>query len=346
MLVPHRTFSSPEYRYGFQGQEKDDEIKGNGNSINFKYRIHDPRVGRFFAMDPLTPQYPHNSPYAFSENRVIDMAELEGKEIMDILSKSYDWIVGEEALKKSSTHQVISRVLNNTADRSDPARIGENLAKSTVNDPVNTALTFNMITGPFYMAKNFVNGITTDINAARGNSETTTQAEGVVDVIFDAVDVGMLFYGGARTFGKPKVKPKSIGAKAAKGKKIPLVEGSAEIATIESTVVRTTRRAAFRKAKRDAGVTISQNPIKIEKVKMTDRNGKAILNKKGEPIFTREYYFKNNKGKSIIIQEHSAGHNFGSNAKGNQGPHFNVRPADNTRTGTVEGTKSHYDYEK
>ena len=40
------------YRYGFQGQEKDDEVKGVGNSINYKYRMHDPRSGRFFAVDP------------------------------------------------------------------------------------------------------------------------------------------------------------------------------------------------------------------------------------------------------------------------------------------------------
>ena len=69
------------YRYGFQGQEKDREIKdGDGNSINYKFRMHDPRVGRFFAVDPLAPDYPHNSPYAFSENRLIDAIELEGLE--------------------------------------------------------------------------------------------------------------------------------------------------------------------------------------------------------------------------------------------------------------------------
>lgn len=68
------------HRYGFQGQEKDDEIKGEGNSVNYKYRMHDPRIGRFFSLDPLAPSYPGNSPYAFSENRVIDGAELEGLE--------------------------------------------------------------------------------------------------------------------------------------------------------------------------------------------------------------------------------------------------------------------------
>lgn len=69
-----------DYRYGFQGQEKDDEIKGDGNSINYKYRMHDPRLGRFLSLDPLAKNFAHNSPYAFSENRVIDGIELEGAE--------------------------------------------------------------------------------------------------------------------------------------------------------------------------------------------------------------------------------------------------------------------------
>ena len=37
------------YRYGFQGQERDDEIKGKGNSVNYTYRMHDTRLGRFFG---------------------------------------------------------------------------------------------------------------------------------------------------------------------------------------------------------------------------------------------------------------------------------------------------------
>jgi RHS repeat-associated protein len=80
MLIPNRHGSSNSYRYGFQGQEKDDELKGEGNSLNYTFRMHDPRVGRFLSLDPLAPQYPHNSPYAFSENRVIDGIDLEGRE--------------------------------------------------------------------------------------------------------------------------------------------------------------------------------------------------------------------------------------------------------------------------
>ncbi|GAA3582432.1 RHS repeat-associated core domain-containing protein [Snuella lapsa] len=80
MLLPNRHGSSDSYRYGFQGQEKDDEIKGEGNSYAYTYRMHDPRIGRFFATDPMETVYPWNSPYAFSENRVIRFIELEGLE--------------------------------------------------------------------------------------------------------------------------------------------------------------------------------------------------------------------------------------------------------------------------
>jgi RHS repeat-associated protein len=71
-----------DYGYGFQGQEKDDEWKGEGNSINYKYRVHDPRLGRFLSIDPLSSKYPWNSSYAFSENRVIDGVEFEGLEVV------------------------------------------------------------------------------------------------------------------------------------------------------------------------------------------------------------------------------------------------------------------------
>jgi RHS repeat-associated protein len=78
----HRTEKSIlcDYRYSFQGMEKDDEISGNDNSLNYKYRMHNPRIGRFFATDPLEKVYPFNSPYAFSENIVINAVEYEGLE--------------------------------------------------------------------------------------------------------------------------------------------------------------------------------------------------------------------------------------------------------------------------
>jgi len=78
-----------DYRYSFQGQEKDDEIKGENNSVNYKYRMHDPRVGRFFATDPIGYMFAYNSPYAFSENVVINAIELEGLERIALSGAGY-----------------------------------------------------------------------------------------------------------------------------------------------------------------------------------------------------------------------------------------------------------------
>ena len=98
--LSERTISGDGYRFGFQGQEMDDEIKGEGNSVNYKYRMHDPRLGRFFAVDPLAAEYPHNSPYAFSENVVINALELEGLEKVYV----YVWNTKTDAWVKKRTY--------------------------------------------------------------------------------------------------------------------------------------------------------------------------------------------------------------------------------------------------
>ncbi len=72
----------------------DYEVKGEGNSINYKYRMHDPRVGRFFSRDPLEAKYSFNSPYAFSENRLIDGIELEGKEWLGVTFFFFEFDIG------------------------------------------------------------------------------------------------------------------------------------------------------------------------------------------------------------------------------------------------------------
>jgi RHS repeat-associated protein len=80
MYHTNSKYAKTHDRYLYQGQEMDDEVKGEGNSVNYSFRMHDPRLGRFFAIDPVAGKYSHNSPYAFSENRVIDGIDLEGLE--------------------------------------------------------------------------------------------------------------------------------------------------------------------------------------------------------------------------------------------------------------------------
>jgi predicted chitinase len=79
MLMPGRIFNAgSQYRYGFQNQEIDREFWGG--AVSFEHRVEDPRLVRFFSVDPIASKYPYYSPYQFSGNRFIDMVELEGLE--------------------------------------------------------------------------------------------------------------------------------------------------------------------------------------------------------------------------------------------------------------------------
>ncbi len=80
MIMPGRNFQSTAYRYGFNGKENDNEVKGQGNQQDYGMRIYDPRVGRFLSVDPITKQYPELTPYQFSSNNPIAMIDVDGLE--------------------------------------------------------------------------------------------------------------------------------------------------------------------------------------------------------------------------------------------------------------------------
>lgn len=98
-----RKYNQGTYRFGFNGQEEDQEWKGG--AVVFKYRIHDPRIGRFLSVDPLSDEYPWNSTYAFAENRVIDAADLEGREI-DIKVEMWERANANAKIKKTTATEI------------------------------------------------------------------------------------------------------------------------------------------------------------------------------------------------------------------------------------------------
>ncbi|MCO5242021.1 MAG: hypothetical protein M9904_18430 [Chitinophagaceae bacterium] len=80
-------FGNPENKIKFQGQEFASKEFSDGSGLDwyeFKYRMHDPQIGRFHAIDPLADKYVYNSPYAFSENKVTNHIELEGLEAVSL----------------------------------------------------------------------------------------------------------------------------------------------------------------------------------------------------------------------------------------------------------------------
>jgi RHS repeat-associated protein len=95
----------------FQGQEFNDAL--NVDYYEFKYRSHDPQIGRFLQIDPLSDKYTHNAPYAFSENKVTGHIELEGLESMNANESRYLWV---RAAAKEDVQKHVEASRNNLAN--------------------------------------------------------------------------------------------------------------------------------------------------------------------------------------------------------------------------------------
>ena len=81
MVAPGRTYSGGiPYRYGFNGKENDNEVKGTGNQQDYGDRIYDPRVGRWLSIDPSQKRYPGISPYVYTLNNPLIYTDPNGKD--------------------------------------------------------------------------------------------------------------------------------------------------------------------------------------------------------------------------------------------------------------------------
>ncbi|WPQ63704.1 hypothetical protein SIO70_02370 [Chitinophaga sancti] len=107
MMQPDRDYSTSSYRYGFNGQEKSNEIKGEGNIYTAQFWEYDPRVGRRWNVDPR-PDVSY-SPYAVMQDNPIWYNDPAGDTgILQSGSSSRDnpTVVGTAA------HEALSTYLN------------------------------------------------------------------------------------------------------------------------------------------------------------------------------------------------------------------------------------------
>jgi RHS repeat-associated protein len=74
--------SSFGYRFGFNGKEQDNSVKGQGNSYDFGARIYDSRLGRWMSVDPLMKKYPEFTPYCFAIDNPIYFVDYDGRDII------------------------------------------------------------------------------------------------------------------------------------------------------------------------------------------------------------------------------------------------------------------------
>jgi RHS repeat-associated protein len=79
-VMPDRSFNAAGYRFGFNGKENDNEVKGTGNQQDYGMRIYDGRIGRFLSVDALTKKFSMLTPYQFASNTPIQAIDLDGLE--------------------------------------------------------------------------------------------------------------------------------------------------------------------------------------------------------------------------------------------------------------------------
>ncbi len=110
MQIAERSWvaSSSSYRFGFNGQEKENEVAGDGDYLSFTYRIHDARLGRFLSVDPLSKDYPWYSPYQFGGDNPIKSVDLEGLEESVNLNFTAIFKLAEPKKKSSQNKQLFS----------------------------------------------------------------------------------------------------------------------------------------------------------------------------------------------------------------------------------------------
>ncbi|MFN0187706.1 MAG: RHS repeat domain-containing protein [Bacteroidia bacterium] len=103
------------YRFGFNGKENDNEVKGSGNSLDFGARIYDSRLGRWLSLDPLQMKYPSLSPYNFVANNPINFIDPDGKRIYAINKQAREAV--HQLLQSFGKGSQIGDIFNISASR-------------------------------------------------------------------------------------------------------------------------------------------------------------------------------------------------------------------------------------
>lgn len=91
MIMPGRSYtasSTLSYRYGMNGQERDDEIYGAGNSYSAEFWQYDARIGRRWNVDPVIKH--GTSLYSTFSNNPIIMVDPSGAD--DYYNRAGKWV--------------------------------------------------------------------------------------------------------------------------------------------------------------------------------------------------------------------------------------------------------------
>ena len=88
--IENRCYEAPTNRFGFQGQQRDDEITGKGNMLSTFYRENSTQTANWYSIDPKSDLYPSKSPYVLYGNNPIVMVDPMGD--ADYYTINLTWI--------------------------------------------------------------------------------------------------------------------------------------------------------------------------------------------------------------------------------------------------------------
>lgn len=90
-LVP-----SDKYRYGFNAKENDGETGWQ----DYGERMYNPKLSRFFSVDPITAQYPWYTPYQFTGDNPVRYVDLDGKEPAYLDPRTNNFVPASDHLQR------------------------------------------------------------------------------------------------------------------------------------------------------------------------------------------------------------------------------------------------------
>ncbi|GIV45119.1 MAG: hypothetical protein KatS3mg035_2242 [Bacteroidia bacterium] len=83
-VMEGRNLEITNYRFGYGGHEKIDEVTGSGNTIDMGDRWLDTRIGRTYKQDRKDNEYPGISAYTYAANNPMRILDPDGQFLLDV----------------------------------------------------------------------------------------------------------------------------------------------------------------------------------------------------------------------------------------------------------------------
>jgi RHS repeat-associated protein len=138
-----------EYRFGFNGMERENEFYGAGNTYDFGARILDVRIGRWMSVDPKVNKFPFESSFCFVSNNPNIYKDPTGEEKIIVIG-------GKDKVQSDDAKFVNSGLLQ---------------LKNYINDVGNTGEQITVIITNDYMTEKMMNGVSNEIKHIVGLAE-------------------------------------------------------------------------------------------------------------------------------------------------------------------------------